>query len=235
MRGILRTLAAGLVLAFIGMLPALWSSRAQAAQAVLCGGTVSFELSGVASNAPALVGVWSGGTWNANTCGALIVQRADRDRADVIYIYGPSGPHSRMPWNSLRTSALLMGNELTFRDNQGGNFLFRLDGRTLAGFFTDSRGHSLQAALGKEGMGAPSEPQLSGLRPNLVPLPSATAPPIPAALPEPTVDKPPEVEQREGSLVSQARKENKPALIKEFLVANPHSPEASHLNKNIWR
>jgi hypothetical protein len=229
MNGMIRILAAVPLATFAAAQPAVWSSRGQAAQAVLCGRTVSFDLPAAAPNDEGFVGVWSGGTWNANTCGALIVQRTDRDRAEVIYIYGPSGPHSRMPWNSLYRTALIAGNELTFRDNEGGSFSFRLNGRTLGASFRDSKGHSLHATLGKEPIGQTSEPRISGPRTDFSQPTTVNAPPMhPAAL-APVVSEPSELQRREVSVIADARKENKPVLIKDFLIANPNSPSVQRL------
>jgi len=125
--------------------------NALSAQAVLCGRTVPIELQTPGTDEMGLVGVWSGGRWNANVCGALVVETVSGNgKAQVTYIYGPTGPQSRMPWNALRRIALVSGGELTFVDDQGGHFAFRMQGGVLSAEFTDTRGRSLHAVFNKQ-------------------------------------------------------------------------------------
>lgn len=188
--------------------------RAEAAQAVLCGRMVSFDMPGSPDDR-GFVGVWLGGQWNANICGALIVERAAGGVADVIYVYGPSGPRSRMPWNSLHRTARIAGDELTFRDDQGGTFVFRLAGSVMAARFVDSRGRSLQTMLQRE---ATEAPPAQASRPGAAPLERVEEAP-----------KPPAAVDAAESLIASARKEKKPELIKAYLLKNADASDFTAL------
>lgn len=200
------------VLAAVLSVPGM--SRADAAQAVLCGRPVSFDMQGSPDDR-GFVGVWLGGRWNANICGALIVERAGSGVAAVIYVYGPSGPRSRMPWNSLHRAAHIAGDELTFRDDQGGTFVFRLAGSVMAARFIDSRGRSLQTTLQKE---ETEERPLQASRPEAAPLESVEQAPKAPAPVDPA-----------ESLISTAREEKKPELIKAYLLKNANAPDSTAL------
>jgi hypothetical protein len=209
-----RRVGTALLAAVIGAaLCAAGMSRAEAAEALLCGRTVPFDLS-ASPDDRGFVGVWLGGRWNANICGALIVERAAGGMADVIYVYGPSGPRSRMPWNSLHRTARLAGDELTFRDDQGGTFMFRLMGSLMTARFVDSQGRSLQTTLQKEEMKATVEPPLQATQPE-------------AAHPE-TLAAPAAIDAAE-SLITSARKEKKPELIKAYLLKNANAADSAAL------
>ena len=190
--------------------------RADAAQAVLCGRMVSFDMQ-PSPDDRRFVGVWLGGQWNANICGALIVERAVGSVADVIYVYGPSGPQSRMPWNSLHRVAHIAGGELTFRDDQGGTFVFRLIGSVMAARFIDSRSRSLQTMLQKE---ETEEPPAQASPPGAAPLESVEQPP-----------KPPAPVDAAENLISTAREEKKPELIKAYLLKNADAPDSTALKR----
>jgi hypothetical protein len=197
------------------VLPVLAMPRADAAQAILCGRPVSFDMP-EAPGDHGFVGVWQGGQWNANICGALVVERAAGDLAEIIYVYGPSGPRSRMPWNALHRTAHIAGNELTFRDDQGGTFVFRLVGSEMAARFIDFRGRSLQTLLQREPMAEPP-PQAARL----------IAPPLEK---EEAPKPPPPVDPAE-SLIATAREEKKPELIKSYLLKNADASDATALRQ----
>src|SRR5581483_1707967 len=97
--------------------------------AVLCGRRVEygFERSAIRSG---LLGVWAG-NWNnsARLCGGLIVESLHGDgTAEVIYVYGPSQPESRLAWKQQRRIGVVKEGRLTFEDDQGSLFVFEMIG-----------------------------------------------------------------------------------------------------------
>src|SRR5689334_16011574 len=78
----------------------LWPAHLRAAQVVLCGKSITYDNNGIQAGSQSqrnFIGVWSGGTWNVNICGALIVEGVGTDgTATVKYIYGPTRPNSKI-------------------------------------------------------------------------------------------------------------------------------------------
>lgn len=121
--------------------------------AFLCGRPVGYSLD-PSRGSPNFLGVWIG-SWNTSSrlCGGLIVEKAQLGgAAEVIYVYGPSAPGSRLRWKKQHRMAFLTsGGELSFQDDQGSTFAFDLVGSDLlratfqsrsgrlSGFFQKSR------------------------------------------------------------------------------------------------
>ena len=98
--------------------------KEQSAQtSVLCGKPVEYSVEQGASK-NGFLGIWIG-SWNnaRRLCGALIVQGIDQQGiADVLYVYGGSGA----PWKQQRRVGVLNSGVLSFQDDQGSTFRFRL-------------------------------------------------------------------------------------------------------------
>jgi hypothetical protein len=119
--------------------------------AFLCGRPVDYSLDQTGSGVDFL-GVWSG-NWNnsAHLCGGLIVEKILSDgAAEIIYVYGPSRPGSRLPWREQhRTGFLSNDGKLSFQDDQGSTFAFDLAGSGLAPAIFESRSGRLSGAFQK--------------------------------------------------------------------------------------
>jgi hypothetical protein len=104
--------------------PPLSQTKALSTQsAVVCGKAIEYTTMR-GGGGSGFLGVWTG-NWNntRRVCGALIVQEVDpQGTADVIYVYGGGG----LPWKQQHRMAVLNGNMLSFQDDQGSTFRFRL-------------------------------------------------------------------------------------------------------------
>ncbi len=127
--------------------------RRSASSIVLCGRPVDYvvDATGVAESYQSFLGVWTGAAWNSRICGGLIVEGAGNDgTAKIKYIYGPL-PGQQFPWKMQRQTAVIRSGQLTFQDDEGSNFAFRLTGQnTLHARFNGARGATLQAVLSRE-------------------------------------------------------------------------------------
>ena len=100
--------------------------------ALVCGRSVDY----IADEADTsrYLGVWVG-NWNSSDrlCGGLIVEKIRDDRtAEIIYVYGPSKPGSRLTWKQQhRTGFLTNDGKLSFRDDQGSMFVFDIVGSDM--------------------------------------------------------------------------------------------------------
>ena len=92
-----------------------------------------------------------GAAWSSQICGGLIVEGADRDgTVRVKYIYGPR-PGGSFPWKLQRQIGTIQAGQLSFKDEDGGRFIFRLNGQNqLRGDFTSPSGGRLEAVLSRE-------------------------------------------------------------------------------------
>lgn len=118
----------------------------------LCGRSVDYAIDPNNSEPiKALLGVWTGATWTARICGALVVEGRDSDgTVRIKYVYGPL-PGSAFPWRQMRGTAAFENGQLSFRDDEGGSFIFRPGGpNTLRAQFTSARGAKLEAVLTRE-------------------------------------------------------------------------------------
>jgi hypothetical protein len=110
--------------------------------ALVCGRSVSYTLA--ASSNKAFLGAWAG-NWNnaSELCAGLIVEKIDPDgAADIIYIYGPSRPGSRLAWKQQHRTGVLSDGRLTFQDDQGSVFTFYGAGyNRLSATFVSGSGH----------------------------------------------------------------------------------------------
>lgn len=98
--------------------------------AFLCGRPIGYSLDQSESGS-AFLGVWTG-NWNnsGRLCGGLIVEKArSGGAAEVIYVYGPSRPGSKLQWTEQHRIGFLSNDgKLSFQDDQGGIFAFDLSG-----------------------------------------------------------------------------------------------------------
>jgi hypothetical protein len=121
--------------------------------AMICGRSVDYvvDATGVSDPYRSFLGVWTGAAWNSRICGGLIVQGADNDgTARITYVYGPL-PGSQFPWKQQSPNAQIRNGQLTFQDDDGGNFAFRLNEQhVLNGHFTSARGVALDAVLTRD-------------------------------------------------------------------------------------
>ena len=121
--------------------------------AMICGRSVDYvvEDTGIADAYRSFLGVWTGAAWNSRICGGLIVLSADNGGiARVIYIYGPL-PGTQFSWKQQTQNAQILNGQLTFRDEEGGNFTFRLrEQRVLNGHFVNTSGAALDAVLTRD-------------------------------------------------------------------------------------
>jgi hypothetical protein len=111
--------------------------------ATLCGRAVDYVVDRSESRS-GFLGVWTG-HWNnpGELCGGLIVEKVRSDgTADIIYVYGPSRPGSKLSWKQQRqTGELSKNGKLSFRDDQGSTFAFDLIGSgTLSAIFSGRSG-----------------------------------------------------------------------------------------------
>ena len=122
-------------------------------RSVLCGRTVDYIVddTGVAEPYRSFLGVWTGAVWNSGICGSLIVERVENDgTAKIQYIYGPM-PGKQFPWRAQRHTGAIGYGRLTFQDEEGGNFIFRLkDQNILDAHFTSAQGGTLETVLTRE-------------------------------------------------------------------------------------
>jgi Trypsin-like peptidase domain len=110
--------------------------------ASLCGRTVDYAVDPNDSRS-GFLGVWSG-NWNnsGRLCGGLIVEKVRSDgTAELIYVYGPTQPGSKLAWKQQRRTGVLNNGKLSFQDDQGSTFVFDLIGSgTLNGSFLSGSG-----------------------------------------------------------------------------------------------
>jgi len=120
---------------------------------VICGRSIDYviDATGVADAFRSFLGVWTGAAWNSHICGGLIVAGVDNDgSARITYIYGPL-PGSNFSWKQQSPAAVIRYGQLTFQDEEAGNFIFRLsDQNILRGHFTSARGIALDAVLTRD-------------------------------------------------------------------------------------
>jgi hypothetical protein len=110
----------------------------------LCGRSVDYTIDPTERRS-GFLGAWSG-NWNnaGQLCGGLIVEKVHSDgTAEVVYIYGPSQPGSKLAWKQQRRIGVLSNDgKLSFQDDQGGIFVFDLAGSGLLnGTFQSRSGH----------------------------------------------------------------------------------------------
>jgi hypothetical protein len=124
-----------------------------ASSTVLCGRAINYVIDG--TGVPDLyrpfLGVWTGAAWNSRICGGLIVGKVDNDgMASVSYVYGPlSG--SDFPWKLQSPTAVIRDNQLTFEDEERGNFTFGLSEQNiLKAHFYSASGLELEAVLTRD-------------------------------------------------------------------------------------
>jgi hypothetical protein len=125
---------------------------------VICGRPISYVIDATGATQPyrSFLGVWTGAAWNSRICGGLIVQSVDNDgSARIIYVYGPL-PGAQFPWKQQSPSALIRYGQLTFQDEENGNFTFRLsEQNVLHGHFVSVRGVPLDAVLTRDVLSVP--------------------------------------------------------------------------------
>jgi hypothetical protein len=96
--------------------------------ASLCGRNIDYTMD-LRDNRSAFQGVWSG-NWNnsGRLCGGLVVERIRTDgTVDLIYVYGPTQPGSKLTWKQQRRIGILdTAGRLSFQDDQGSIFRFDL-------------------------------------------------------------------------------------------------------------
>jgi hypothetical protein len=104
-------------------------AQQRASSAVLCGRSINYEVDGTGAPGPhrSFLGVWPDASWNAGICGSLVVERVQSDgAAQIIYVYGPNGPDSTIPWLKQSPRAVIKNGQLSFRDKDGADFVFIL-------------------------------------------------------------------------------------------------------------
>jgi hypothetical protein len=120
---------------------------------VICGHPISYVIDATGATEPyrSFLGVWTGAAWNSRICGGLIVQSVDNNgSASITYVYGPL-PGVQFPWKRQSPNALIRYGQLTFQDEENGNFTFRLaEQNVLHGHFVSVRGVTLDAVLTRE-------------------------------------------------------------------------------------
>ncbi len=120
---------------------------------VICGRQVGYVIDAAGATDPyrSFLGLWTGAAWSSRICGGLIVESVDSTgAARVTYIYGPL-PGAQFGWKQQSPAALIRYGQLTFTDEEGGNFTFRLDQPdTLRGHFVSVRGVTLNAVLSRD-------------------------------------------------------------------------------------
>jgi len=85
---------------------------------VLCGRNIEYVSEHSATRSD-LMGVWKG-NWNnpGRLCGGLIVENLRTDgTAEVVYVYGPSQPGSRLAWKQQRRMGVIKNGRLAFEDD----------------------------------------------------------------------------------------------------------------------
>jgi S1-C subfamily serine protease len=112
--------------------------------ASLCGRSVDYAIDSTERRS-GFLGVWSG-NWNnaGRLCGGLIVEKVHSDgTAEVVYVYGPNQPGSKLAWKQQRRTGVLSNDgKLSFHDDQGGIFIFDSVGSgMLSGSFQSRSGH----------------------------------------------------------------------------------------------
>jgi Trypsin-like peptidase domain len=114
----------------------------------VCGRSVEYTMPQTSSN-PGLVGVWTGNWSNSGRlCGALIVENIGPNGiANLIYVYGPSRPGSKLEWKQQRATGILNGGELSFQDDQGSTFSFHRSGPETLGAIFEGRSGKLSGSF----------------------------------------------------------------------------------------
>jgi hypothetical protein len=132
--------------------------RRRASSIVLCGRSVDYVIDATGANEAyrSFLGVWTGAAWNSRICGGLIVETTENDgNGRIRYIYGPL-PGQQFPWKEQQHPARIQFGELTFQDEDGGNFKFKLAGsNVLNANFLSINGLSLHAVLTREPSSVP--------------------------------------------------------------------------------
>lgn len=120
---------------------------------VFCEQNVSYRLADPATVAEPhrrFLGAWSDAAWDANTCGALIVDNIDPDgTASIIYAFGPLGSSARVSGGVLNGSGVIRDGELRFQNSDGTQFAFRPGIVDLIGHMTTPNGQSFEAVFKK--------------------------------------------------------------------------------------
>jgi hypothetical protein len=128
-------------------------SKRISSSTVICGRSVNYVIEGTDVGEPlrSFLGVWTGAAWNSRICGGLIVAGVELDGTPkVTYIYGPQ-PGSNFSWKQQSPAAVLRYGQLTFTDEEAGNFSFRLSQQNiLQGHFISARGVTLDAVLTRD-------------------------------------------------------------------------------------
>jgi hypothetical protein len=116
-----------------------------------CGRAVEYAVNRSESRS-GFLGVWTG-NWNdsGRLCGALIVEKVSLDgAADLIYVYGPSQPGSKLPWKQQRRTGIVTDpGRLSFQDDQGSTFIFNLLGSDMLNATFWSRSGRLSGSFRK--------------------------------------------------------------------------------------
>jgi hypothetical protein len=127
--------------------------KRRASSIVICGRPVNYvvDATGAAEPYRSFLGVWTGAAWNSRICGGPIVGSVENDgTARITYIYGPL-PGSQFSWKQQSPTAVIRNGQLTFQDEEAGNFIFRLSEQNmLRGHFTSARGVTLDAVLTRD-------------------------------------------------------------------------------------
>jgi len=127
--------------------------KRRASSIVICGRLVNYvvDATGVAEPYRSFLGVWTGAAWNSRICGGLIVGSVENNgTARITYIYGPM-PGSQFSWKQQSPTAVIRNGQLTFQDEELGNFIFRLSEQNiLRGHFTSARKVTLDAVLTRD-------------------------------------------------------------------------------------
>lgn len=122
--------------------------------AAVCGREVDYSPDMEAADHPygRFVGVWTG-TWNtaSRLCGAMVISKIETDgTADILYVYGPTGPGTRLTWRQQHVSAVIQPDgKLVFRDDQGSAFTFEMENPSLLNAFFGGAAGRLTAQFSK--------------------------------------------------------------------------------------
>lgn len=130
--------------------------RRRTGSAVLCGRPVNYviDATGVTEPQRSFLGVWPGAMWNSRVCGGLIVEAVASDgTARVKYVYKLSDRLGHdLRWREQQQAGTVRSaDQLTFQDEDGGRFSFRMTGpNTLSGHFVSPNGAALDTVLTRD-------------------------------------------------------------------------------------